>query len=182
MTSVLHVALARERWSRGVHEISPMKAANGGMLHTLFGYSHPHLLGGVPQRRQERSVSWPRPPRPRAPPHPTLRHPEARPTGREEEGLHTLSAPRNNDTEGAAGLGASSPSSSGHHNGGSLGRDKRALIRIALGRRLPRNLLVHGTADATVPFSQTAAVASALRVLGVPTIVRFDPGGEIKVS
>ncbi|CAN0456112.1 unnamed protein product, partial [Hapterophycus canaliculatus] len=51
--------------------------------------------------------------------------------------------------------------------------------RRALGRRLPRTLLVHGTADATVPFSQTAAAAAALRTLGVPTVVRFVPGGTM---
>lgn len=47
-----------------------------------------------------------------------------------------------------------------------------------LGRRLPRSLVVHGMADATVPFVQTATVGAALRALGVPTIVRFEPGGR----
>lgn len=53
-----------------------------------------------------------------------------------------------------------------------VGADRR------LARRLPRSLVVHGMADATVPFSQTAAVAAALKALGVPTTVRFEPGGE----
>lgn len=60
----------------------------------------------------------------------------------------------------------------GHGPGRASGRVR------ALGRRLPRSLVVHGTADATVPFSQTAAVAAALKTLGVPTVVRYDPGGE----
>lgn len=143
-----------------------MKAANGGMLHTLCDYSHPHLLGGLPHRRYG---SWPRTRLTRPP---TLRQPQTQPTRRDEP--HAPSALRNHELQGAASFAVSSSS---HHNSGSLGRDRRTLRR-ALGRRLPRCLVVHGTADATVPFSQTAAVASALRVLGVPTTVRFDPGGE----
>lgn len=157
--------------SRGVHEISPMKAANGGMLHTLFDYSHPHLLGGLPNRRKHRF----KPRSPLAPPPPALRQPHAQ---RRDE-PHAPSALRDPGVEGAADLAVSGSS---HHDGGSSREDedmrRRGSLRRTLGRRLPRCLVMHGTADATVPFSQTAAVASALRVLGVPTTVRFDPGGE----
>lgn len=47
-----------------------------------------------------------------------------------------------------------------------------------LGWRLPRSLLMHGTADTTVPFFQTTTMAAALRALSVPTTVHLKPGGE----
>eukprot|EP00903_Cladosiphon_okamuranus_P014866 g13765.t1 len=52
-----------ESW-RGVHEISPMKASHGGMLHTLFDYSHPQLLGRQPKLT---TSSWAPPHTPRQP-------------------------------------------------------------------------------------------------------------------
>lgn len=46
-----------------------------------------------------------------------------------------------------------------------------------IGQCLPRTLLVHGTADTTVPFSQSVEAAASLRVSGVQIITRFEVGG-----
>lgn len=126
-----------------------MKASNGGMLHTLFDYSHPHLLGGKPPGTPANSRSRTR-------------------LGASSKQGTSLQSSASAGGEGDNGDAASM-------SGVSIGGQG---CRRALGSRLPRTLVMHGTADATVPFSQTAAVGAALRTLGVPTIVRYDPGGE----
>eukprot|EP00752_Nemacystus_decipiens_P010065 g8969.t1 len=141
-----------ESW-RGVHEISPMKASHGGMLHTLFDYSHPHLLSGKAHRAHglSRGISL-------------------------QQGTFTSSARTGDEGDGDVSSAVSGNSYSGE--GGLRGHGSAFSRGRALGRRLPRCLVVHGTADATVPFSQTAAVGAALITLGVPTLVRYDLGGD----
>lgn len=179
-------APARDRavfQSRGVHEISPMKAANGGRLHTLFDYSHQCFLG-TRSRRAERT--WSRPPLAPSSGPPQYQQARTEPPSKGEE--PSMFSPRDTQTGGDVVM-----SNRGHRDGGSslegqapiaLGAGGEGVpgagdSRRGLGRRLPRVLVMHGTSDATVPFSQTAAVATALRALGVPTVVRFELGGEM---
>lgn len=137
-----------------------MKAANGGLLHTLFDYSHPFLLGGKSRRPV---VSSSRPPS-----RPSTSHAICHSLEVEETTM--LSSP---GVSPNSALGSSPDGGGGAAVEGGHGR--------RLGRWLPRTLLVHGMADATVPFAQTAAIAAALKVLGVPTTVRFEPGGAMVV-
>lgn len=145
-----------------------MKASHGGMLHTLFDYSHPVLLGGKTHPHRSRS-----------------------PGGTSSISTNSTAASSSRgdggdgdgDVDGDSATAVSTCSSlrgEGRQGGQGHGRhsSRGMATRRALGRRLPRCLVVHGTADATVPFSQTAAVAAALKTLGVPTVVRYDPGGE----
>lgn len=139
-----------------------MKASHGGMLHTLFDYSHPVLLGGKTHPHRSRS-----------------------PGGTSSISTNSTAASSSRgdggdgdgdgDVDGDSATTAVSCTISSSRGDGRQGMATRG----ALGRRLPRCLVVHGTADATVPFSQTAAVAAALKTLGVPTVVRYDPGGEM---
>ncbi len=144
-----------------------MKVANGGVLHDLFDFSHPQVLGGKPQRPRRNdylSFSWPTAPLPSRP----------RPTN--QDGPPAASK-RDVGTQARAKGGGdrASPTS----NSGLVGDGRAHRRGLAVGRRLPRTLVMHGTADATVPFSQTSAVAHTLRNLGVPTVLRFDHGGEV---
>lgn len=217
---------------RGVHEISPMKAANGGVLHHLFDFSHPQVLGGKPQRPRRNdylSCSWPTAPLPsRLPsrPPPTNQDGPSAPSKRDSERDVDVQAraraggdraspssylsfswptaplpsplpssrprPINQDAPSAsskrdvgpqAGARARARGDRESHSSSSsseLDGDGGAYRRgLAFGRRLPRTLVMHGTADATVPFSQTSALADTLRKLGVPTVLRFDQGGEV---
>ncbi|CAM9204143.1 unnamed protein product [Ectocarpus sp. 12 AP-2014] len=186
-TAVL--APARDRaffQSRGVHEVSPMKAANGGRLHTLFDYSHQCFLGTGSHRATR---TWSRPPLATSS-GPSQhqqqhQHPRAQPPAKGEE--PSTCSPRDTQPRGDILM-----SGGGHRDGGSssagngpvaLGTGGGGVPEAGdrgrgLGRRLPRVLVMHGTSDATVPFSQTAAVAAALRALGVPTVVRFEQGGD----
>lgn len=151
------VCVMTVRWLvpvRGVHEISPMKAANGGLLHELFDYSHPFLLGGKSRQPAKASSLAPSSLPPRSP------DSEPPATGSTVGGIAPdARVPQTIDRGRSAEV---------HGEGGRW-----------LGRLLPRCLLMHGMADATVPFAQTAAVAAALKALGVPTIVRFIPGGGL---
>ncbi|CAM9496361.1 unnamed protein product [Ectocarpus fasciculatus] len=173
-----------ESWSRGVHEISPMKAANGGRLHTLFDYSHQRFLGTGPRGTKR---TWSRPPL--APSSGPSQHQQPR-TQPPAKGQDTSTfSPQDTQARGDVTM-----SGRDHRNGGialaSKGTGPVALgaggggvpeaedRRRGLGRRMPRVLVMHGTSDATVPFSQTASVATALRALGVPTVVRFEQGGD----
>lgn len=160
-----------------------MKASNGGVLHTLFDYSHPHLLGCSPRRptssrsRTPLAPTTPRHPQPQEEPQPNGYY---SPVGHSRKPSDTFSkqgtSPRGDGGDSSDTASGVSGSSLGGQGGHGHGRDSRRAR--ALGRRLPRTLVVHGTADATVPFSQTAAVGAALRTLGVPTVVRYDQGGE----
>lgn len=159
-----------------------MKAANGGRLHTLFDYSHQCFLGTGSRRAKQ---TWSRPPL--APSSGPSQHqqPRAQAPAKGEEPL--TYSPRDTQPRGDVVM-----SGGGHRDGGSSLAGKGPVALGAggggvpeagdrgrgLGRRLPRVLVMHGTSDATVPFSQTAAVAAALRALGVPTVVRFEQGGE----
>lgn len=161
-----------------------MKASHGGLLHTLFDFSHPHLLG----RKPHRSKHWPG--TPLTPSHPPLNQQhqhQHRKSSSGDEPSPTLSlkhgAPAtvsiSNSTKGTVDNESLPPGSDRDHYGAApAAAAAEGVCRArALGKRLPRSLLVHGMADATVPFSQTAAAAAALRALGVPTVVRFVPGG-----
>lgn len=155
-----------------------MKAANGGMLHSLFDYSHPHLLGGNPHRPTRSSPRMPT----TTSPH---RQPQPQPSGEDApqpRGTHGSFSNQGNSRRGDTGHGVNATDVSGSSLGGQGGRGhgRASSRKKALGRRFPRSLVVHGTADATVPFSQTAAVGAALKTLGVPTVVRYDPGGETR--
>lgn len=135
------------------------------MLHTLFDYSHPRLLGGKDHSHHS----------------PRIRSPGGTPP---KQGAIISSRGDGGDGDGdgdgdidaVAVTGSSLGWEGGHGHGRASNRV--TVTRRALGRRLPRCLVVHGTADATVPFSQTAAVGAALKTLGVPTVVRYDQGGE----
>ena len=127
-----------------------MKPANGGVLHALFDYSHPRLLGGKPSHKY---IPSSRPAAKHTPPDPP--RPVSVAKGAEK-------CPPQSFVGEAGGAGSAS-----------LGLGDRRL-----GLRLPRSLVVHGMADATVPFVQTATVGAALKALGVPTLVRFEPGGR----
>ncbi|CAM9169542.1 unnamed protein product [Ectocarpus sp. 4 AP-2014] len=171
-----------ESWSRGVHEVSPMKAANGGRLHTLFDYSHQCFLG---TGSHQATRTWSRPPL--APSSGPSQHqqPRAQPPAKGEE-------PSTYSRRDTRPRGDVVMSDGGHRDGGSLSAGEGPVALgtggggvpgagdrgRGLGRRLPRVLVMHGTSDATVPFSQTAAVAAALRALGVPTVVRFEQRGD----
>ena len=213
---------------RGVHEISPMKAANGGVLHVLLDHSHPRLLGGKPSQKSipssrpaakqsppdlRRRLSVPKQSSENGPaesdgaPHVTtgVRRPLSVTTSAGTNPPELGVAPRefpgsaesyqvesgntpnnslgNNSLGGEDGVGlvGSRGSRPGEGLVGSLGGGNGGPLPGVggrrLGRRLPRCLVVHGMADATVPFVQTATVGAALKALGVPTIVRFEPGG-----
>lgn len=135
-----------------------MKPANGGVLHTLFDYSHPRLLGGKPSHK---SIPSSRPAAKHTPPDPL--RPVSVAEGAKNCPRQSDSVPNTNKSLGGGAGGAGSTL---------LGLGGRRL-----GLRLPRSLVVHGMADATVPFVQTAKVGAALKALGVPTLVRFEPGG-----
>ncbi|CAM9266415.1 unnamed protein product [Scytosiphon promiscuus] len=182
-----------ESW-RGVHEISPMKPSNGGVLHTLFDYSHTHLLGRHPHRSRHSRPHMPLTPSPQLFNQQQQQHHEPDRNAIEEEGTSSTtysergaspgSIHKNDGSSNRACLAGGAGSFSGRSSRGGRGEAPAAAAtegyrsRRAVGQRLPRTLLVHGTADATVPFSQTAAAATALRSLGVPTAVRFVRGGD----
>eukprot|EP00904_Undaria_pinnatifida_P006577 jgi/Undpi1/3049/HiC_scaffold_15.g06425.m1 len=224
----VHSHYLYESW-RGVHEISPMKAANGGVLHVLLDHSHPRLLGGKPSQKSipssrpaakqsppdlRRRLSVPKQSSENGPaesdgaPHVTtgVRRPLSVTTSAGTNPPELGVAPRefpgsaesyqvesgntpnnslgNNSLGGGDGVGlvGSRGSRAGEGLVGSLGGGNGGPLPGVggrrLGRRLPRCLVVHGMADATVPFVQTATVGAALKALGVPTIVRFEPGGD----
>lgn len=140
-----------------------MKPANGGVLHALFDHSHPRLLGGKPSHK---SIPSSRPAAKNAPPDP-------------RRTVSVAESAENYPAE-SGGVPSTNKPPGGGADGGTSG-DGSALLGLGgrrLGLRLPRSLVVHGTADATVPFVQTATVGAALKALGVPTIVRFEPGGK----
>lgn len=134
-----------------------MKASNGGHLHTLLDYSHPFLLGGQPTR---------------SPPFTTL-DAQRRP----QDNTETSNASADDTASGGQGRkrddgNSGSSRNSGREPAGSIGEGK-----VWLARRLPRTFLWHGTADATVPFSQSTKLAATLRAIGVPTTTYFASEG-----
>ena len=162
---------------RGVHEISPLKPANGGSLHMLFQHSYPRLHQPWSVQGVKRAGSLGDAPQP----------------ARGHSAPSVASANPSPTTAPAAGGGAEASSRPGSRTSpwgldgrdGGVDRQRGRLYweesRARLGRWLPRALLVHGTSDTTVPFSQTTAFAAALKALGVPTTVRLEAGGKVGV-
>lgn len=152
-----------------------MKASNGGHLHTLFDYSHPFLLGGRPTR---------------SPPPTTLAAQVESKQNTEATKLisavaDSISGIRQNGDIDSALPGDPASGDKGYKradgsSSGNSGCEPAELVgggKVRLGRRLPRTFLWHGTADATVPFSQSTELAATLRRIGVPTTTYFAPGG-----
>ncbi|CAM9434541.1 unnamed protein product [Sphacelaria rigidula] len=163
-----------ESW-RGVHEISPLKASHGGHPHHFFEYSHPFLLGGQPTSASPtpNSVEQKRPERGKTDNAQELRVAES------DSRNGTGTEPSNSDTKGkASNVGWGNSGDDASEAGGRKSTEFVPEEKTWLGRRLPRTFLWHGTADATVPFSQTSEFAAALRAIGVPTTTHFAPGGD----
>lgn len=143
---------------RGVHEISPMKAANGGVLYTLFNYSHPHLLGGRTSKRKAPIAAG------------TL-EPSVPPSRTQETSQRHCATAEEKD--GVVNATETPPTAETAADGdGVRGSATKPLS-------LPRTLVVHGTADATVPFAQSAELAAVLKAHGVPTVSLFEHGGKL---
>lgn len=131
-----------------------MKAANGGGLQAFPHFSYRQMLSGEAA---------------------TKRPAEPERTGNEGVGDRSPSEATGDATShklgSIASAGAATPS------GGGNGEAQDSWSKTGLGRHLPRTLLVHGTADTTVPFSQSTDVAAALKAAGVPTTTYFEPEG-----
>lgn len=148
-----------------------MKASHGGLVHTLFEYSLPCILGGKPRR----------PPVPSMSPHDNvpLGSAEDTPPGSDVSRSDALEKELEESTTAAvkALQGISDDGQNGadaaDDGKGNLARDDRLRLRL----KLPRMLLWHGTADATVPFSQTTEAAAVLRAIGVDITTCFAYGG-----
>lgn len=143
-----------------------MKAANGGLLYTLFDHSHPLLIGGKSAQLASSSC----------------RVPMMTMNGTRQSSH--LARSSSEDVEGEPVASRYVPGTSVTGGMLTLGGDGSVQAEGGrhLGKWLPRSLVIHGMADATVPFTQTAAIAAALKALGVPTTIRFEPGGRCTVS